>query len=360
MSKFLRVPEAAEFSKLVNLYESTYSKLDSIYMKALQDIETKQLRRFSRIDTESILYPYLLKWGNMKRVLGYRGCKKIGEKLKEMDSKIAKLREVHLSTVDLEGRENEFALIYDDIMNANWKSEKGRSKRVGPTAASKVLHLVAPNLFMIWDRAIRKYYGFKEDKTEYVQFLKDMKYWMDKLGKRIVTLQIRYGKSSTKIVDEYNWIKSNWKPEFGKKTKDRQLANGFKGKKSMERTHGKDSIENLVEGIVNEINKQGIGAFEVNETSGYFSIAVAGRARNKNVACFANNEYVISIHRNANVEKSFLETAPYSKLKRRSIPPPILQLRDWSLYPHNLEYDVKEDKDVIFQICRKACENFLR
>ena len=235
MSKFLRVPEAEEFSELVNLYEKTYSNLDSTYMKALQDFETKELSRFSENDTESILYPYLLKWGNMKRVLGYRGCKRIGEKLREMGLQLKKWRQESLSTVDLERMSNQVADIYDGIMNASWKSNKGRSKRVGPTAASKVLHLVAPNLFIIWDRAIRNNYGFKESGEEYFRFLLDMQNWMEKLGKSIDTLQNRYEKSSTKILDEYNWMESNKKPDSAKKTNDKQSTNVFKAKESKER-----------------------------------------------------------------------------------------------------------------------------
>jgi len=128
----------------------------------------------------------------------------------------------------------------------------------------------------------------------------------------------------------------------------------------MERAHGKDSIESFVEEIINGINKQGYGAFSLNDTSGYFSIQRAGAERYKNVACFVKNEYVLSISKYANIERSFFDNSPYDRLKRRTSPPQGLQLRreSWDLYPHHIEYVLKEDKDIIFQICRKACENF--
>jgi hypothetical protein len=130
--------------------------------------------------------------------------------------------------------------------------------------------------------------------------------------------------------------------------------------KMMERAHGEDRIKNFVEEIVNEINKQGYGTFELNDTSGYFSIQRAGAKRYKNVVCFVKNELVLSISKYANIEKSLVDNPPYNKLKKRTSPPQGLQLRPekWDLYPHNVEYDLKEDKDVIFQLCRKACENF--
>jgi len=101
---------------------------------------------------------------------------------------------------------SEFAGIYDEIMNTEWKSEKGKNKRVGPTAASKTLHLVAPNLFIIWDRAIRNHYMFKENGAEYFRFLVNMQ-GLKKLRSPIGALHRRYGESCTKIMDEYNWIK---------------------------------------------------------------------------------------------------------------------------------------------------------
>ena len=132
--------------------------------------------------------------------------------------------------------------------------------------------------------------------------------------------------------------------------------------KMMERAHGEGSIKNFVEEIVDRINKQGVGAFKLNETKGYFSIARVGWGRYKNVVCFAKNEHVLSISKYANIEKSLFDKPPYNKLKKRPCPPPDLQLRpnDRDRYPHNVEYDLKEDKEVIFKLCREACENFRR
>lgn len=207
MTKFLRVPAPEEFSSLVDSYESRYKNLDSTYVTALRLFENKKLSNLNYSDVESILAPYLLKWGKMGRVLGIKGCKRIGDKVREMALQLTKLRQEALSTVKLDRKSSEFADIYDEIMNTKWKSEKGKTKRVGPTAASKVLHLVAPNLFMIWDRAIRNHYVFKENGAEYVRFLVSMQIWLKKLKSSIGALQSRYGKSCTKIIDEYNWMK---------------------------------------------------------------------------------------------------------------------------------------------------------
>jgi len=209
MTGFVRVPVPEEFSSLVDLYESRYKNLDSIYVTALQDFGNKKLSNLDYSDVESILRPYFLKWGRMGRVLGLKGCKRIGDKLREMDLQLTKLRQEALSTVDLARMSSEFVGVYDEIMNTEWKSERGKTKRVGPTAASKTLHLVVPNLFIIWDRAIRNHYAFKENGAEYVRFLVNMQFWLKKLKSPIGALQGRYGKSITKIMDEYNWMKCN-------------------------------------------------------------------------------------------------------------------------------------------------------
>ena len=209
MTEFIRIPAYEEFSSLVDSYESSYKALDSIYVAALQLFENKKLSDLNNAEVESILHPYLLEWGKMRRVLGFKGCNRIGDKLREMDHQLTGLRQEALSTVNLDRMSREFADIYDEVMNAKWKSEKGKNKRVGPTAASKTLHLVAPNLFIIWDRKIRDNYVLGENGAEYVRFLVNMQIWLKRLKSPIDALQRRYGKSRIKTIDEYNWIKCN-------------------------------------------------------------------------------------------------------------------------------------------------------
>lgn len=206
MTEFLGVPNFDEFSRLVKLYEREYKDLDSVYIMILQELKEGNLQDLGSYDVESVLRPYFLKWGRMGRVLGVRGCQVICDRLKELNPKIVKLRHEALSIVDLDAK-SEFVEIYDEIMNAKWKSEKGKTKRVGPTSASKTLHLVAPNLFMMWDRRIRNYYDFQESGEEYLRFLINMKNWLKKLKPTIEALGNKYQKSCTKIIDEYNWVK---------------------------------------------------------------------------------------------------------------------------------------------------------
>jgi len=192
----LKVPDPEEFSKLVETYEKKHGEYDRTYRDAFKKFEAVRLRDLSEDDIEYILIPYFLKWGKMGRVLGRRGARRMGYRLKEMDAQLSKFRQEDLSTIDLSKMGSEIANVYCDM-------------RVGPTTAAKALHLVAPNLFMLWDTKIRNFYGFKGNGEDYLRFLTNMQNWMKKLKPTIERLQTQYKKSCTKIIDEYNWTKSS-------------------------------------------------------------------------------------------------------------------------------------------------------
>ena len=207
MFEFIGFPNAEEFVEFVNQYEKKYKVLDMTYFKAVKDIRNIKLDELTHFHVVSILRPYLLKWGRMGRVLGYKGCTRIAEKLGEMKNQFDEFQNQTLTTVDIDEKSNKIKALYDELVNAKWKSDKGRTKRVGPTSTSKVLHLVIPDLFMIWDNKIRKTYEFKDNGIEYVRFLASMQNWCKELGMIVENLQTQYGKSLTKIIDEYNWKK---------------------------------------------------------------------------------------------------------------------------------------------------------
>ena len=205
--KYLKTPDSKEFLKLVESYENSYEISERVYRDALKKFEIVELHNLNENHVDHILKPYFLKWGKMARVLGFNGCEMIGSNLMTMGTQLEKFRQEDLSTIDLINVTSEIVDVYEEIMNIKFKSKKGNDKRVGPTSASKVLHLVAPNMFIIWDRAIRNYYGFKETGEEYARFLLNTQNWMKELKPTIERLQHQYERSCVKIVDEYNWIK---------------------------------------------------------------------------------------------------------------------------------------------------------
>lgn len=100
--------------------------------------------------------------------------------------------------------------------------------KVGPTAISKILHLVHPAFFVMWDKAIRTHYGredtaIAESDRGYVAYLVKMKNMAQHAmndfhdthpsedAALATFLSKRLGVSRpvplTKFLDEYNWLK---------------------------------------------------------------------------------------------------------------------------------------------------------
>jgi hypothetical protein len=209
LEHLLAVPAAEHFAVVISQHESEHQVSDNVYLTSLHEFRKVELGSFGEYEAYSVLCLYLLKWGNMSRVLGYRGCKALGKKLGEIENKFYEFKPFNLPTVSLDRISPKIESIYNSVMDAQWVSDRGRTKRVGPTATAKVLHLVVPDLFMIWDRRIRDVYGFGESSEEYVRFLENMQNWMKSLDGTVEMLRERYGKPSTKIVDAYNW-KTCW------------------------------------------------------------------------------------------------------------------------------------------------------
>lgn len=74
-------------------------------------------------------------------------------------------------------------------------------KGVEKTGSSKLMHLMAPNIFVMWDTYIREYYKFKKgDENDYLAFLKLMQqlFKHDKNNTE---------KTLAKLIDEHNYRK---------------------------------------------------------------------------------------------------------------------------------------------------------
>lgn len=196
-----------EFRKYVEESERKYGISDCIYMKCIEEFNRVALSQLNEEHEIRIIRPFLLTWGVMGRVLGYRGIRAICEKLREINRQIEPLRRKDLFSVKLDEVKELVIELFDEIRKIKFKSKKGRQKEVGSTAASKVLHLCCPNLFIMWDSAIRgKYKKYSADGKDYFGFLKEMRDLGKKLEITIRDLQHRYGKNITRIIDQYNWM----------------------------------------------------------------------------------------------------------------------------------------------------------
>jgi len=202
-----KFPSSAEFQRNVEEMMEKYGIGDCIYKQCVEEFSRVEIALLNEKHQVRIIEPFLLTWGQMGRVLGYKGVEAIRGQLKVLAGRIKPLRQKNLLSEDINSIENLIIELYDGIRKTRFRSKKGRQKEVGPTAASKVLHLTCPNLFVMWDTAIRNK-GYKKksaDGKDYFEFLCEMKNMWKALELTIRNLQQRYGQRATRILDQYNY-----------------------------------------------------------------------------------------------------------------------------------------------------------
>jgi hypothetical protein len=209
-----KLPSAEEFGRNVEDLREKYGIVDCIYRQCLEEFGKLEISQLSEEHQTRIIEPFLLTWGRMGRVLGHEGVKAICKKLVALREKIEPVRRKNILSEDINSLRNLIIELYDDIRKTPFLSKKGKQKEVGPTAASKVLHLTCPDLFVMWDTAIRnKGYGkYDGDGKDYFEFLCEMKSMAKALESTIGDLQQRYRERVTRLLDQYNWM------EFTEKT----------------------------------------------------------------------------------------------------------------------------------------------
>jgi len=209
-----KLPSAEEFGRNVEDLREKYGIVDCIYRQCLEEFGKLEISQLSEEHQTRIIEPFLLTWGRMGRVLGHEGVKAICKKLVALREKIEPVRRKNILSEDINSLRNLIIELYDDIRKTPFLSKKGKQKEVGPTAASKVLHLACPDLFVMWDTAIRnKGYGkYDGDGKDYFEFLCEMKSMAKALESTIGDLQQRYRERVTRLLDQYNWMKFTEKP----------------------------------------------------------------------------------------------------------------------------------------------------
>lgn len=93
------------------------------------------------------------------------------------------------------------------------------SEVLGFTGATKALHILVPQFFVMWDKEIREFYKMKSDAEDYYEFLKKMRLELrravemfsadnniDDYSRAREELEKILGKPLLKVLDEYNWL----------------------------------------------------------------------------------------------------------------------------------------------------------
>jgi hypothetical protein len=200
----MQIPDPQYFRKSVEYMEETYGIVDCIYVQCVAEFSRIDLKQLDDKVKSRILSPFLFDWGKMQRHLGYVGLETVYNKIrkKTFSKKIEIFRSRKLKDTELAKVDNEIIHLFDDLSTTSFIKNNNKTKTLGSTTASKVLHLCCPDFFMMWDADIR--YGNGEGK-DYLRFLTDMKDLWKALDTLIVGLENTYNKRATRIMDEFNW-----------------------------------------------------------------------------------------------------------------------------------------------------------
>ena len=113
---------------------------------------------------------------------------------------------------------------YDELAQIDWNVGEGRRRTLGATATGKILHVLRPDVFVMWDAAIRKAYGLGERSNDYRRFMHLMRAAADGLVSefrvhcedpqetlphvicRLVGCTHPQPASMSKLLDEFNWL----------------------------------------------------------------------------------------------------------------------------------------------------------
>lgn len=121
----------------------------SIYREYLGKMEKTPLDQLNEIRVVMIIRPFLYEWGKMGRVLGQKEFidweREIAEQVQSNLEKFEKFRGMDFIDTDLTNFKQDIIKVYDSF--------KIIVERV---AATKVLHIICPNFFPLWDNAIKE------------------------------------------------------------------------------------------------------------------------------------------------------------------------------------------------------------
>jgi len=205
----------------------------NLYSEVLKRRNAWDLKSWNMGFVRFIFEKYLFEWGGMARVYPKNIQKNVFAMfLKEIPVILKRFNEPFDSALvspTFEVKTGKMKKLYEDLCELHVLRKK-RIVRIGPTATSKILHLLFPDLFVIWDNEVvrkRQKYGTTAD--EYLRYLSDKrellqtvaKSFVDKNGgteiqavKTIETLHAedltkkgfeKYHKPITKLLDEINY-----------------------------------------------------------------------------------------------------------------------------------------------------------
>ncbi|OGO01937.1 MAG: hypothetical protein A2Y72_02460 [Chloroflexi bacterium RBG_13_53_26] len=179
----------------------------SIYAECLEDMGHLDLGQITEEEIRTVIQPFLYRWGRMGRVLNqdeFKGWQsRLAMQIRAIHEKLSGLEAMQLQTVSLIHSSPDTIRCYESLEEAV-KS---------PIAVVKVLHLICPDFFPLWDNRIREaVIAELADRSEdsysvfaYYCFMQAIQDFVTKYDEVLSELAEQYRKGKLKIVDEALW-----------------------------------------------------------------------------------------------------------------------------------------------------------
>jgi len=167
----------------------------------------------SEQEVVAVVQPFLYRWGRMGRVLGraeFSGWQgQAAAVIQSHSGLLEQFRGADIASVDLSRQGSAAVTLYESLKEA-----------VGQISAAKVLNLICPDFFPLWDNAVANAMraelanlsGYSFDASvdpfsgeDYLRFMEGVQLFMSRHAGVISVLSSRYGQKRLKIVDACFW-----------------------------------------------------------------------------------------------------------------------------------------------------------
>jgi len=193
----------------VRQHEQKYGT-DAVYSGSLEKMRQVDLDNITEETVERIVEPFLYEWGRMGRVLGrpdFRDWQSdLAVQIRSKHKVLTVFRDRHLLEVSLGDFESDVRNCYDSFRHT-----------VGQIASVKVLHLICPDFFPLWDNAIAK--GIRTELVEntngerikefssadYYRFMRGIQTLLNRYREVFKQLANQHAKRQLRILDEFLW-----------------------------------------------------------------------------------------------------------------------------------------------------------
>ena len=208
----VEVPDIDEFYKILKLISKMGPLPDIVYHRTINMLkEVVQNERIDRRVVYKSIIMFLELWGGLQRNTDRIEPDELTDAVRNVVNLInsTELKELDILSADINAVGELIKMAFKRLKAVN---------NIGGTGASKILHILHPKLFIMWDKKIALSYGCKQTPEGYLKFLRKMQNMIVQLlreisiKKRITPaearnfLERRFNKPITKIVDEYNWL----------------------------------------------------------------------------------------------------------------------------------------------------------